>query len=74
MKCLTAVAGLTPRQREVLVKIAECKPRKVIASELGISPATLKVHVKDMHGKLGVYFDAPLVRIAVAAGLVSPAK
>lgn len=38
-------AGLTPRQLEVLRLLARGQPNKVIARELGLSEATVKVHL-----------------------------
>ena len=48
------VAGLTPRQRQVLVKLVQGAPNKVIARDLGISDATVKSHVTNVLHALGV--------------------
>jgi DNA-binding NarL/FixJ family response regulator len=64
------VENLTPRQREILVKIAACKPRKIIAGELEISPGTLHVHIKDIFQRLRIQSDNQAIRVACAAGLV----
>lgn len=45
---------LTAREREVLERIARGLTNKEIARELDISPATVKVHVERIIGKLGV--------------------
>ncbi|MEM7779326.1 MAG: response regulator transcription factor [Pseudomonadota bacterium] len=45
---------LTQREREVVELIAEGQTNKEIARELEISPATVKVHVERLIGKLGV--------------------
>lgn len=45
---------LTQREREVVALVAEGLTNKEIARELGISPATVKVHVERLIGKLGV--------------------
>ncbi|MDY7098220.1 MAG: response regulator transcription factor [Pseudomonadota bacterium] len=45
---------LTPREREVVDLVAEGLTNKEIARELDISPATVKVHVERLIGKLGV--------------------
>ena len=51
----TAEAGaLTPRQITVLSLLANGKPNKIIARELGISEATVKFHVTAVIRKLGV--------------------
>jgi DNA-binding NarL/FixJ family response regulator len=68
--CRKAVGHLTPRQRQVLVKIAACKPRKVIAGELGISQGTLKTHIENIYRRLDIQADTQAVRVACAAGLV----
>jgi DNA-binding NarL/FixJ family response regulator len=46
-------AGLTPREREVLALIAESKSNREIASELYVTEATVKVHVRHILKKLG---------------------
>ncbi|MBO6766868.1 MAG: response regulator transcription factor [Erythrobacter sp.] len=45
---------LTPREQDVLAHVAEGLTNKEIARELEISPATVKVHVERIIGKLGV--------------------
>lgn len=45
---------LTRREQDVLALIAEGKTNKEIARSLDISPATVKVHVERIIGKLGV--------------------
>ena len=45
---------LTPRQEEVLVLLGVGKPNKVIARELGMTEATVKVHVRQIMRKFGV--------------------
>jgi len=44
---------LTPRELEILRLIAAGSANKLIARELGISEATVKVHVKNLLKKLG---------------------
>lgn len=44
---------LTPRELEILRLIATGSANKLIARELGISEATVKVHVKNLLKKLG---------------------
>lgn len=48
------VASLTPRQREVLQRLVQGKPNKVIARELGIRETTVKSHVTVLLQVLGV--------------------
>ncbi|MEQ5787698.1 response regulator transcription factor [Erythrobacter sp. NFXS35] len=45
---------LTTREQQVVALVAEGLTNKEIARELGISPATVKVHVERLIGKLGV--------------------
>jgi DNA-binding NarL/FixJ family response regulator len=45
---------LTPQQTEVLKSIAEAKPNKRIAFELGVTETTVKAHVTNIYRKLGV--------------------
>lgn len=48
------VAGLTPREHDVLARIAEGLSAKEIASRLSISVETVKVHTKRIYQKLHV--------------------
>lgn len=45
---------LTPREREILLRVAEGKTNATIAVELWISPATVKKHLENVYDKLGV--------------------
>src|SRR5688572_25845807 len=53
-KPLETVLGLTPRVAETLLWIAQGKTNGDIASILGISEATVKKHVLEIFGALGV--------------------
>ena len=59
------LAGLTEREREVLQRILEGKPNKVIASELDISVKTVEFHRAKVMEKTGVDSVAALVHIAM---------
>ena len=48
------MARLTPREREVLERVARGLTNKEIARELGIGPGTVKAHVEKIIAKLGV--------------------
>lgn len=48
------LAGLTPREREVLRLVADGRNNREIAAELFISPKTASVHVSNILAKLGV--------------------
>ena len=58
------LASLTPRQRDVLRLLAEGKPSKVIARELDISEATVKVHLLAVFRALGARNRTEAVVIA----------
>lgn len=47
-------SGLTPREREVLVMVAEGLPNKLIARRLEISEKTVKAHLTRIFERLGV--------------------
>ena len=61
---------LTPREREVLGLIARGMPNKVIARELAISERTVKTHVSNVLGKLGLTDRTQAALYAVREGLV----
>ena len=63
------VAGLPPRQRQVLQAMARGLLNKQIAWELKISEKTVKMHRALLIGRLGVGTSAEAIRIAVEAGL-----
>lgn len=48
------VAGLTPREADVLAKVAQGLTNKQVGRELGISPRTVTKHLENMFPKLGV--------------------
>ncbi|WP_229582728.1 response regulator transcription factor [Paracoccus sp. S-4012] len=47
--------GLTPRQLAVLQLVADGLPNKVIASRLGLSDHTVKLHIHNIIERLGVH-------------------
>lgn len=65
------VPSLTPREREVLVLIAEGMSSKEIAVELGVSPKTADSHRSRLMEKTGIHKVSRLVRFAIREGLVS---
>lgn len=62
--------GLTPRQREVLVLIADGLSSRQIAIELGLSFKTVVVHRYNIHKKLGVHNAVLLTRAAIRMGVL----
>lgn len=61
---------LTPREVSCGLRLAEGKSYKEIAAELGLSPDTVKLHVRALYQKLGVEGRDGLV--ARLAGLAPP--
>ncbi|MFE0419217.1 response regulator transcription factor [Streptomyces tendae] len=64
--------GLTARETEVLVLIAEGLNNTQIASRLQVSTATVKTHINNLFAKTGVKDRAQAVRYAYGKGLVRP--
>jgi len=50
----SAAKQLTDREREILCHISNCESNKLIARNLDIAEATVKVHVKHLLKKLGL--------------------
>ncbi|OKL51085.1 response regulator [Buchananella hordeovulneris] len=66
------LAGLTPREVEVLRLVAAGRANSEIAVALGISSGTLKTHIGHLLAKLQARDRAQLVIAAYEAGLVVP--
>lgn len=65
------IAGLTPRERDVLKGLVRGHPNKTIAYDLDISPRTVEVHRANLMQKLGVRSLSEALHIAFAAGLAA---
>jgi RNA polymerase sigma factor (sigma-70 family) len=65
----TRASALTPREREVLILVAQGLANKVIAARLGISEKTVKVHRGRVMDKMQARSLAELIRIAQRAKL-----
>ena len=65
-------AALTQREREVMALVSAGRVNKQIASDLGISEATVKVHRGQIMRKMQTTSLAQLVRIADRLGLSRP--
>lgn len=63
------LASLTPREREVLLLLAEGRTNRQLAAELFISERTANRHVTNIFAKLGVGSRAAASRMAAEAGL-----
>jgi two-component system response regulator FixJ len=68
-EALDRLAGLSPRERDVLAGVVAGKANKVIAFELQISARTVEIYRANMMTKTGARNMAELMRIALAAGL-----
>ena len=72
----TAAAGrakgstLTPREREVVRRVALGANTRRIAADLFVSPATIRSHVRNAMVKTNAHTRAQLVAIAVGEGLI----
>ena len=60
---------LSPRERDVLTCMAEGQHGRQIATELNISPDTVRTHTRSIFGKLEVHTRLEAVRVARTAGL-----
>ena len=60
---------LTPREREVLARVAAGRTSRDIAQEFGISPRTVETHRESIMRKLDIRTVAGLTRFALEVGL-----
>jgi DNA-binding NarL/FixJ family response regulator len=61
----STVAGLTPREFDILRLVVEGHPNKEIARQLGIQEVTVKVNLTRIFGRLGARNRAQAAAIAV---------
>jgi DNA-binding NarL/FixJ family response regulator len=61
---------LSSREVEVLQLIAEGKPNKQIAAELGVSFKTVDKHRQQLMAKLNIHDVSGLTRYAISAGII----
>ena len=66
----TSYEGLTGREREILMYIAEDKKNKEIADLLGISVRTVQAHRTNLMDKLGAHDRTELVKYAISKGII----
>jgi DNA-binding NarL/FixJ family response regulator len=66
----TALAHLTPREREVLVALAQGLSDKEIAQQLYVGRETVHTHMANLLGKLGVESRLQALVFAVKHGVV----
>ena len=63
---------LTPREKQVLVCIAQGSPNKAIGADLGISVKTVEKHRQQVMNKLDIHDAAGLTRYAISTGMIEP--
>ena len=68
------LAGLTPRELEVLRLLVEGRSNRQIAEQLFISGKTASVHVTNILAKLGVHSRLEAAAMARRLGLDQPAQ
>ncbi len=61
---------LTPREREIVHRVALGRSTPQIAVDLNLSPATVRSHVRNAMVKTGAHTRAQLVALALGKGLV----
>lgn len=64
------LAGLSPRERDVLLAVARGLAKSQISAELAMSVATVKAHVSRILTKLDLSNRTQLALLAHDAGLV----
>jgi DNA-binding NarL/FixJ family response regulator len=62
--------ALSKREREILQKVADGATTRQVATDLGISPHTVKTHLERIFEKLGANDRAQAVAIAIRMGVV----
>ncbi len=60
----------TPRERKVLLLLSQSRNTEQMASELGISPATVRNHIRNIMRKLKAHSRLEAVLYAVRSGLI----
>jgi FixJ family two-component response regulator len=65
------LASLSPRENEVLERVVDGKPSKIVADDLGISVKTVEFHRRRIAEKLQVATTAELIHLVVWNRLAS---
>jgi len=66
------ISHLTPREREVLLLVAQSHSSKEVAAKLAVSIKTAENHRSNLMRKLGIHDTAALVRFTFRHGLLDP--
>ena len=64
------LSSLTPREREVLVLLAQGLDNAAIARRLGVTKRTVQNHVSNIYGKLDVSSRTEAALLAIRHGVV----
>ena len=65
------LAGLTGREREVLILVAQGLSNKEVATHLDVGVRTIETHRERIMRKLGIHSVAGLTRFALVKGLIT---
>lgn len=68
------IAGLSPREYDVLAGLLEGRANKEIADALGISARTVEIYRSNMMAKLKVRSLSAAIRVALVAGVTARAR
>jgi two-component system, NarL family, response regulator NreC len=66
------INGLTERESEVLILLAEGASNSEIADQLSISPKTVARHRENIMAKLNLHSRSDLVKYAIRKGIIKP--
>lgn len=73
-KCRAALEKLSPQMRAVLVHMVNGLSVKQIAAEMKLGHGTVRIYREQIYSRLNVPTAAVAVRVAVTAGISTPAK
>jgi DNA-binding NarL/FixJ family response regulator len=68
------IEPLTPRELEILRALTDGLPSRQICEQLSIAPNTLRTHVQNIMGKLGVHSKLEAVAFGLRHRLVEPPR
>lgn len=68
----TSEESLTPREKEILLWVAQGLPNKQIAQKVHISEATVRAHVSNIFSKLNLANRSQVVLYAIHKGWIAP--